>query len=78
MEITEKNAGKYLGFIDDKNAIFINESNYKEKFSEFLQNPDNPRWEQIAEKGNEYSLKHFSNDNAVEQLIHLMEEVICT
>ena len=29
MEITEKNLGKYLGFRDDKNTIFINEDNYK-------------------------------------------------
>ena len=33
MEITEKNNGEYLGYIDGESAIFINEKNYQNKFS---------------------------------------------
>jgi hypothetical protein len=76
MEITKKNDGKYLGYIDGKNAIFIDESNYNKKFSEFLQNPDDPNWEQIAKNGREYALENFSNDKATEKLVQLMEELI--
>ena len=51
MEITERNDGKYIGFKDNESAIFINENNYKEKFEEFLNDPDNTRWEEIATAG---------------------------
>jgi len=76
MEITKKNDGEYLGYVDGKNAIFIDESNYNKKFSEFLQNPDDPHWEQIAKNGREYALANFSNDKATDKLVQLMEELI--
>ena len=38
MQITEQNKGQFLGYEDDKHAIFINEENYQEKFQEYLDN----------------------------------------
>ena len=75
MEITDTNNGKYLGYIDNETSIFINEKNYKKKFNEYLENPDDPKWEQIAKKGHEYTMKNFTNDVAVEHLIELMNQV---
>lgn len=76
MEITKKNNGEYLGFKDHETAIFINEKNYKEKFRMFLDDPDNPKWEMIANAGREYVLKELNNDKAVENLIEVMQELI--
>ena len=76
MEITKKNRGTYLGFEDGETAIFIDENNYKEKFQEFLHNPDNPKWKQIASKGREYVLKNLNNDKAVDSLVELMKNLI--
>ena len=76
MEITKKNDGKYLGFKDYETSIFINEDNYKEKFLEFLNNPDDKIWEKIAEKGRKYTIENFNNDKAVESLTTLIEKVI--
>jgi hypothetical protein len=76
MEITELNEGKYLGYQDGETAIFINENNYKEKFNEYLNDPDNPKWEIIANQGRKYALENFSNDKAVDTLVDLMEEII--
>ena len=76
MEITEKNRGEYLGYIDGENAIFINEKNYKEKFLEFLSDPDNKKWKIIADAGRNYTNKQFSNDQAVNELVTLMESII--
>ena len=76
MEVTEKNHCKILGFEDGKNVIFINENNYKEKFMEFLDDKDNPKWENIAKAGREYVLEKLNNDVAVEKIVKLMQELV--
>jgi len=76
MEITEKNNGKYLGYKDNETAIFINEKNYKEKFEIFLADPENPKWEEIANAGKNFTVSELSNDKAVESLIEIMEELL--
>ena len=75
MEITEKNNGYFLGYKDNETAIFINEKNYKEKFQQYLSDPDNPKWEQIANAGREYTMNNLTNDHAVSSLVELMKEV---
>ena len=76
MEITELNRGKYLGYRDGENAIFINENNYKEKFQNYLSDSDNSNWSEIAKAGHDYTMKRFSNDEAVESLVKLMRSLI--
>ena len=76
MEVTNKNYCNLLGYVDDKTAIFINEQNYKEKFEEYLNDIDNPKWETIAKNGREYAMKNFNNDKAVNDLVDLMDELI--
>ena len=76
MEITEKNHGKYLGFEDNKSAIFINEKNYKEKFEKYLADPQDEKWEKIANAGKAHSLSSANNDTAVEHLVEIMQELI--
>ena len=76
MEITEKNNGYFLGYKDNETAIFINEKNYKEKLQQYLSDPDNPKWEQIANAGREYTMNNLTNDHAVSSLVELMKEII--
>ena len=76
MEITELNRGKYLGYIDGENAIFINENNYKEKFQNYLSDSDNSNWSEIAKAGHDYTMKRFSNDEAVKELVNLIKEIL--
>jgi hypothetical protein len=76
MEITEKNGAKILGFKNNETAIFINEKNYKQKFEEYLADPDNSKWEEIANAGREYTMENLTNDNAVESLVEIMKELI--
>ncbi len=75
MEITKQNNGKYLGYADGENAIFINDKNYEEKFQEYLSDPDNKKWEEIASSGKEFAEKKFSNDEAVKELVTLFESM---
>ena len=76
MEITKLNKGKYLGYKDGENAIFINEDNYEEKFQEYLSDNNNPKWASIARAGKDYTMKEFSNDIAVKKLVDLMNELV--
>ena len=76
MEITDLNNGKYLGFRDYETSIFIDEKNYKQKFNEYLENPNDERWEKIAQKGRDHTLKNFNNDEAVKKLILLIDELL--
>jgi len=76
MEITKENYGEYLGYKDGESAVFINEKNYKKKFEEYLNDPNNLKWEEIANAGREHTINELNNDKAVESLIQLMEEFV--
>lgn len=72
MEVTEQNQASLLGHKDAETAVFIDEHNYKRRFEEYLADPDNPKWERIAQAGREYTMQNFNNDRAVEQLFELL------
>ena len=76
MEITEKNDGYFLGYKDNETSIFINEKNYQTKLEEFISDPDNPKWEEIAGAGREYTMNNLTNDHATDELVKLMDELI--
>jgi len=76
MEITKKNNGYFLGYKDNETAIFIDEKNYKEKFQQYVSDPDNPKWEQIANAGREYTMNNLTNEQALISLVELMKEII--
>ena len=76
MEITEKNRGDYLGYVDGETGIFINEDNYEQKFERFLNDPENSKWEKIANAGRNYALENFNNDKAANSLVDLMASLI--
>ncbi len=76
MEVNENNFAKNLGYQDNKSAIFINEKNYKQKFDEYITNPDNPKWKKIANAGREHAMKTFNNDVGVNSLIEFFKEFI--
>ena len=61
---------------DGKNAIFINEKNYTKKLSEFVSDPKNTKWSEIAENGHEYTMNNLTNDQASDSLVELFKEYI--
>ena len=76
MEVTDTNYAKHLGFKDNETAIFINEKNYRSKFEEYLSDPDNKKWEDIADAGREYVMNNLTNDHGVNSLVDYMDELI--
>jgi hypothetical protein len=76
MEVTAQNYAQELGFVDNETAIFINENNYESKFEDFISDPQNDKWKEIAANGQDYALNNLSNDVGVNQLADLIQELI--
>lgn len=76
MEVTKQNDAATLGYEDGKTAIFINDSNYKSKFQEYLNDPHDKRWKRIADAGRQYTLKYLTNDTAADKLYHQMRVML--
>lgn len=76
MEVTPENGCSELGFIDGENAIFINQDNYAIKTREFINNPDDPKWESIANSGREFVLANYENKIQVDKFISILETLL--
>ena len=76
MEVTEKNQANILGFNDGKNAIFINEKNYEKKLSDYISDPNNAKWSEIAENGRYYTMNYLTNDVASNSLVEIFKEYV--
>ena len=76
MEVTEKNQAHIMGFKDGENAIFINEKNYKNKLLEYLSDPNNSKWNEIAKNGQNFTMKNLTNDSAANSLVELFKEYV--
>jgi len=76
MEATEKNQANILGFEDGKNAIFINEKNYEKKLSDYISDPNNAKWSEIAENGHHYTMANLTNDVASNSLVEIFKEYV--
>ena len=48
----------------------------KEKFEEYLRNPDLPKWKEIAERGRKHAMDNLNNDIATNSLADLMENLL--
>ena len=76
LEVNEHNNVDEIGFIDGESAVFINTKNYKEKFEEYLEDPNNPKWEKIANNGRKFAMEELNNDKAVDALVDLMKSLL--
>lgn len=74
MEGTRKNRWHHLGFVDGETAVRIDMDNYLEKFKEYLDTVDDPKWAKIAAAGREHAIRCWSNRVQVNKLIDVIEE----
>ena len=57
--------------------IFLeNEKNYEKKLSDYISDPNNPKWSEIAENGRYYTINNLTNDVASNSLVELFKEYI--
>ena len=76
MEITKSNRGDFLGYRDGESCIFIDQKNYKRKLEEYLADPENPKWKEIAKAGRDFTLQNYTNEKAADSLVELMKTLI--
>ena len=76
MEVTEKNQANILGFKDNESAVFINEKNYESKLSEYISDPNNSKWKEIAQAGRLHTINNLTNDIAANSLVSLFKEYV--
>ena len=70
---------KLLNLINNRISyghFIINENNYRDKFEEFISEPDNPKWEKISNAGRKFVMEEMNNDKAVESLLVLMRKLL--
>ena len=73
MESIKKNhTTLHLEFTDDKNDVFVDETNYLKKSQEYLDSKDNLRWKKMAHKGRKHILENLSNGNGIGKLVNVM------
>lgn len=73
-EVTELNQIEELGFEDGVNCIYIDKGNYKERFQEFLDSPNNPKWKKIADAGRSLVLENYTNRKEVDRFVNYIKK----
>jgi hypothetical protein len=68
-EVTGSNQIKDLGFKDGKNCIYIDRTNYKDRFDQYLSTPDAPVWKEIADAGHKLIINRFTNERQVSRFV---------
>lgn len=73
MGANDVNGVEELGFVDGESCVYVTLENYEQKFDEYLNTVDNPRWERIALAGKRHAEKTWSNEVQMNKLIDLLE-----
>ena len=74
--IKRNHTALHLGFKDDKNDVFVDESNYLKKFQECLYSKDGPKWKKIAHKGRKHVLENLYNGKSIEKIVNIMGKAL--
>ena len=74
LEITEQNGGRTLGYTDEKNAIFINEENYKERFDEYRKTRHDKKWTNLALRARDFVKDRYTCEHGVDKLVKYIKE----
>ncbi len=60
----------------EKMQFLLMKKNYEKKLSEFISDPKNTKWSEIAENGRKYTMNNLTNDQASDSLVELFKEYI--
>jgi hypothetical protein len=74
-EVTDFNQIRDMGFIDGVNCVYINDLNYKKKFKEYWDTPDDPKWKRIADSGHKLVKNTYNNESEVRRFVKLIESM---
>lgn len=77
-EVTEKNQISDMGFIDGVNCVYIDKNNYEDRFQEFVEDFNNPKWKRIAETGHKLVKNTYNNRKQVREFVQALESMVST
>ncbi len=77
-EVTEKNQIREMGFIDEVNCIYIDNDNYADRFKEYMNTVDDPKWKRIADAGRKLVKNTYNNEKEVKRFVKLIETLLAT
>ncbi len=75
-EVTDFNQIREMGFIDGVNCIYIDEDNYKDRFKEYINTVDDPKWKRIADTGHKLVKNTYNNESEVKRFVELIESMV--
>lgn len=75
-EVTPENGCRCIGFVDGHNAATITPDNAMEKIREFLATPYARKWEDIAARGRDLVLDHYTHGHTVRMLVDKIKKAL--
>ncbi len=75
-EVTHYNQIEEMGFEDGVNCVYINDLNYKQRFAEYMDTVDDPKWELIAERGKKLIMERYTNEREVARFIEAVQGMV--
>lgn len=75
-EVTSYNQIAEMGFEDGVNCIYINDLNYKQRFAEYMDTIDDPKWKQIAENGKKLVMERYTNEREVARFVETVQGMV--
>lgn len=76
MGANDTNGVEELGFVDGESCVYVTTENYRQKFDEYLDTVDDPRWERIAAAGKRHAEETWSSEPQMNKLIDLLERYV--
>ena len=59
-----------------KTQFLLMKKNYEKKLSDYISDPNNAKWSEIAENGRYYTMNNLTNDVASNSLVEIFREYI--
>lgn len=75
-EVTDFNQIQDMGFEDGVNCVYINDVNYKRKFTEYMDSVNDPKWRKLAEAGRQLVLDNYTNEREVKRFVETIESMV--
>lgn len=74
MGANDMNGVEELGFVNGESCVYVTTENYLQKFDEYLDSVDDPKWERIAAAGRRHVIKTWSNETQANKLVDVLEK----
>lgn len=75
-EVTQFNQIEEMGFEDMVNCVYINDVNYRQRFKEYMDTVDDPKWKKIADAGRNLVMERYTNEGQVAEFVKTLQGMV--